>query len=223
MTSILTLYEVKKLLYKNKLPCDFVLGKEIGVGVDGAVYQACCGDDCSKYVLKHVKLMFDPIEKFRTEVEAQIIASRTGYAPEILMAYEINDEEGAIIMHQLKSSLSKIIISNDYTLEYKKSLINQMFDILIAIEKQGVYQQDCHVDNFMFDYDGNLKIIDFGFSVIGEKLDMSNLNNNKNFKADMKILLFKLNDLHILPLHEIDALKQVVVDRLNQLKVNIYS
>jgi tRNA A-37 threonylcarbamoyl transferase component Bud32 len=156
-------------------------------------------DEESDLYLKPIK----PIE----EALFQYRASQYNLAPKVRQVWQCNKgiiiimdalstTAGDILKHLEYNQTSKYNISNinsieDY-LEYrpisipdseeqkniKIDIVNKMINIINKLHKIGISHGDAHLDNFMFDKEGKIYFIDFGFSE-----ELSKFNNNRDYKS----------------------------------------
>ncbi|KAM9954477.1 hypothetical protein ACTFIR_012908 [Dictyostelium discoideum] len=69
-----------------------------------------------------------------------------------------------------------------------KNIIAQIVNGLEFIHSCGIIHRDLKLDNLIFDKNGIIKIVDFGFSEIGFTGDNGENNNNKKNKKNKKCL-----------------------------------
>ena len=66
-------------------------------------------------------------------------------------------------MPRLKKTLLEVLQESDDE-EEQEAYLNKALSILQELNKNDIQHNDCHLENFMIDFDDNLKIIDFGFA-----------------------------------------------------------
>jgi serine/threonine protein kinase len=105
-------YEIQKILYdKKNRPCDFVIGKLIGVqGAYGKVHEVSCNGNSSnatsKYILK--KLRLGDIDDLEKETNIQNLAASHNLAPKVILSYAMDDECG-FVMERLKITVGHFL------------------------------------------------------------------------------------------------------------------
>jgi len=153
--------------------------KLIGGGSYGSIAEVCKkgGRDCN-YVMKLTsiesvaddwirtgKTKVDP-KPFLNEVARQKEAAspKVGVAPPVIDSWLCDDPPlGVMVMPRLKKTLLEVLQESDDE-EEQEAYLNKALSILQELNKNNIQHRDAHVENFMIDFDDNLKIIDFGFA-----------------------------------------------------------
>jgi serine/threonine protein kinase len=117
----------------------------------------------SKFITLSKKQIREAIGNFNKRINKQCLA-----APDIENMisnysdlYLVKD----IINETIGFTIENIEITSEDTDDVKRKRTNyldQIFDLLTLLNKMGYRHGDAHLDNFMFDAQGNIKIIDFG-------------------------------------------------------------
>jgi len=153
-------------------------GDKKGSGVFGEVHEVCKKDNCD-YVMKIIKLQPPggqrwserrqknvpgyTREDFLKEVELQKEAFDLKVAPEVIDSWICEDPLiGVIIMTALQRALGDVIRDSTVKEEEKVKYIKDRSQILRILAKNNIVHGDDHLNNFMIDDAGKLKIIDFG-------------------------------------------------------------
>lgn len=172
------------------------IGRRLGKGVDGEVYQVCCNEtnECN-YVVKIFRFRPSFLDKLKREIKIQQKASRLGIAPFILDGF-VCDDEGFIVMQKSDMSVTnyvKKLKSMNYTTkeieeridEIEKDIKNHVHDL----HEYGILHDDLHIDNIMIDVDKNndmkvkkVNIIDFGKSKETDDESVLNAESDKEIK-----------------------------------------
>lgn len=90
-----------------------------------------------------------------------------------MLDYNISDTDGFIKYELLDKSLDEKI--DDMTQDEKESVIYQIRKGIDEIHACGVIHTDIKPDNIMLDFNGNVKIIDFGNAVLAEEINELNI------------------------------------------------
>jgi len=187
-------YDVNVILKKDGT-YDFVVGKEVGAGGFGTTYNAIDKTNPSKkYVLKVIDTsnMSQSFRKrflteFKNEIDIQNLASISGYAGEIALAYNMDNEYG-FIMKKYKTTLNTFLKNIYEPFELKKNVLKQVKNAIIAISELGIVHGDLHLENIMLDFNNKVKIIDFGESII-EKPQKALKRNMEDFDISLEMNL----------------------------------
>ena len=104
-------------------------------------------------------------EKFLNEVELQKEAARENIAPPIIDYWICkNPSVGVIIMPMLVKTLKDVWTDSSVSVEQKEIYKSEANALLSKLNKLKIQHGDSHTENFMFDKQGKLKLIDFGMS-----------------------------------------------------------
>ena len=104
-------------------------------------------------------------EEFLNEVELQKAAAKEHLAPPVSDYWVCEDPSvGVIIMPMLDRTLLDIWIDGSVSSNQKKKYKAEADILLRNLNKLKIQHGDSHGANFMFDKQGKLKLIDFGFS-----------------------------------------------------------
>jgi len=104
-------------------------------------------------------------EKFLNEVELQKEAARENIAPPIIDYWICkNPSVGVIIMPMLVKTLKDVWTDSSVTVDQKELYKSEANALLSKLNKLKIQHGDSHTENFMFDKQGKLKLIDFGMS-----------------------------------------------------------
>ena len=105
-------------------------------------------------------------QDFWKEVELQESAAALGVAPPVCDCWICEDPPiGVIIMPTLQKTLEAVFEDDSVTEERKKTYVDDAEEILQKLNTNNIYHRDAHLANFMIDFNGEVKIIDFGFAV----------------------------------------------------------
>lgn len=156
---------VKEAKIKKEDVCEWIKQEEIGRGVKGVAYSACCDKNCD-YIIKVVK--FDKknkkteIERFINEAENQQKYYKIDMAPRVVVACYC-DHEGVILMEKVQLLRDYLATKKDEDLEELKKKYLEKYKK--AIETTGIIQNDTNPDNIAISLDGRKPmLIDFGIS-----------------------------------------------------------
>lgn len=166
-------YNVKQILYGPKgKPFDFVLvdiDNEIAAGKQGTVYESCIKDNCNyilkKYIYKNVSNLEEYEKDFLNEIKLHNKAAMNELTDYIVLAYKIiesNQLEFGYIMKKYTKTLRDYLSKSNNSLTDKQDMIDKACLIIKKLNEIQICHGDAHLDNFMIDEKGELKIIDFG-------------------------------------------------------------
>jgi len=154
------------------------LGKR---GKFGSIAQVCKSNRNCGYVMKVVSIRTNPSEihdlefgtesvtreKFLNEVELQKEAAKENIAPPIIEYWICKDPSvGVIIMPMLDKTLKDVWTDSSVSVDQKELYKSEANALLSKLNKLKIQHGDSHTENFMFDKQGKLKLIDFGMSQI---------------------------------------------------------
>ena len=150
----------------------------------GSIAQICCGGDCG-YIIKNVP--FHPIGKasIHNEIELQIRAASAGLAANIQQVVTFEDSI-LIRMEMYTVTILRSIIEYmrsdghpghgdhiDGVMSFIYDKLHQCIELISRLHDLGFAHGDTHLNNFMYDQQGHLKIIDFGLSVSMTQQDIN--------------------------------------------------
>ena len=145
-------------IYKkiNKKVCNLggiTIGKKLGEGVYGKVFDVCLKKRCD-YAFKIIRLPYkDNFQEFWNEVFLQIEMSFAGFSPAIISAWTCKESDvmGYIIMEKV--------------VKLKRQPKHEELKMLYeALDKKKICHNDMHKGNIFVTKDG-IKLIDFGLAV----------------------------------------------------------
>jgi serine/threonine protein kinase len=147
---------------------DYRIGDQLGKqSANGKVYQSCCDEngvplESCKHITKTVSFdRYITPETFMKEVGLQYNASLHHIAPKIFKV-TMSDTEGRIVMEKLEYTLKdalKVVNGDQSKIE---SLAVLAVKVLNELHRIGIVHNDAHLNNFMIDQKGFVKMIDFG-------------------------------------------------------------
>ena len=140
--------------------------KQVGKGAYGTIYEVCKKKpaDCN-YVMKIIPFGGIFRTPFYREVNLQKEAAALDIAPPVSESWVCEDLNlGVIIMPSLEKTLWDILQDETIETKTKDEYIKDAETILRTLNNNNIYHGDAHVENFMIDNTGHLKIIDFGES-----------------------------------------------------------
>ena len=158
--------------FSNQLEAGMKVGKYqvvslLGTGGMAMVYKAY-DKSLDRYVaIKQIapNLAADPkfVERFRRE--AQVLARLSQGQQNVVMVYEMVEENGGLFMvmeYVEGSSLQKLMDRGPAALQTGLGILLKVALGLRAIHAQGIVHRDLKPDNIMVQSSGNVKIADFG-------------------------------------------------------------
>lgn len=147
---------------------NYVLLDEIGSGKYGITYKALNKIDKKYYAIK--KTQCENIGIGKIILNEIAIQSKLSH-PNILKHLEIhtiyNDNIITIynVMEYCKIGLFEYILSNDLDISEINKLFLQILDVINYLYDEGYIHGDLSSNNILIDYNNNIKVIDFGFSI----------------------------------------------------------
>ena len=147
-----------------------------GGGEKGKIYQVCRKARGCNYVMKIIRFTSYcqgdncpygecAYTEFLHEVFFQTEVARLGVAPPILSSWVCtctNPPLGVIVMPVLKETLEDVIRNPDVKRGTKEAYIQEAERIFNILNANNIYHEDSHMQNWMVNGDGRLKIVDFG-------------------------------------------------------------
>ena len=127
--------------------------------------KVCKKNNGCNYVMKIIPFGGIFHTPFYREVNLQKEAAALDIAPPVSESWVCEDLNfGVIIMPSLEKTLWDILQDETIETTTKDEYIKDAETILRTLNDNNIYHGDAHVDNFMIDDTGHLKIIDFGKS-----------------------------------------------------------
>jgi serine/threonine-protein kinase len=145
----------------------YIVGKPLGVGGMGEVYEAEDTRLHRRVALKVIRsdVAADPVRRARLEHEAAAVAMLNH--PHIVTVHSL-EEHGSTLFITMEliegSSLAEMIPAAGFSLDRLLPLSVQLADALTAAHAAGVVHRDLKPANAMVTRDGVLKVLDFGLS-----------------------------------------------------------
>ncbi|KAM9968359.1 hypothetical protein ACTFIW_002797 [Dictyostelium discoideum] len=165
--------------------------KSIAKGGYGEVFLAITKSNkffAIKVINQHDAIKKDMVEELM--VERNILENYQNQS--IVKFFESFEKNGQlfIVMEFLHGGDCASLLDSLKTLEEHeaKNIIAQIVNGLEFIHSCGIIHRDLKLDNLIFDKNGIIKIVDFGFSEIGFTGDNGENNNNKKNKQNKKCL-----------------------------------
>lgn len=144
----------------------------IGEGGMAKVYLADDQINNRKVAIKMIKqeTSIDPLNIARFQREAR--ASATLCHPNVVRVYDVDDYEELpyMVMEYIKGkSLRDIITTRGcFTLEETLDIAYQLTDALVHAHQHGIIHRDVKPQNVMIQFDGRVKLGDFGIALIDD-------------------------------------------------------
>lgn len=151
--------------------------------------------------------------KIRKEAELQIIAAQAGLAPKV---EEYNLVEKYILMEKLEDNLYDILLKKKGKLSQKVQ--RDLLRLFRALDLIGVFHKDPNPLNFMYDADGALRVVDFGFA---EQISQTKHGFSPNMDQMTLGLVLKLRE--VFPGVEYPVLKQALPEGSTMLMQEVVS
>jgi len=133
------------------------------------VYRVCAPNDACEYIAKVIPILNKDVNEIMDEINIQQIAFEHDLAPEILQVVVDTDKVG-FIMSALtvtaKDRILELLTAGDNAGVIR--VINTIFTVIDKLNRCGITHGDAHLDNFMYDRNGQLKVIDFGRSSLDQ-------------------------------------------------------
>ena len=164
----------KKINVGSKLS-DFTIKKKLGEGNFGAVYLVHSNITKKLYAMKEIKPNRYKSESQRSNIEKEIKLLENLHHPHVITyftSFRENDNNyivteyinGGSLEDLLKKNIAKNKLFNERTIwDY---LVQSLSGLLYLHNVKKIIHRDLKPDNILIDYDGHLKISDFGVSAI---------------------------------------------------------
>jgi len=139
---------------------------DIQIGAEsmyGSIYNACCENNCD-HIAKIIPYSNTSLRHIKKELEIQDTVYRANPELTIPILDWYKDEEKAIIILPLLYETVREELTDMDNLEEMTELLQQVLNKTFYLHSLGVYHGDAHMNNFMLDKDGDVKLIDFGKS-----------------------------------------------------------
>ena len=164
----------KKIDVGSKLS-DFIIEKELGKGYFGSVSLVSSKKTKLLYAMKEIKASKYKTEKQRRLVEKEIKLLEDLHHPNVISYFTsfVENDNFYIITEYINGGtledLLKKNLKKGKLIEEKKIfdlLIQSLSGLIYLHNTKKVIHRDIKPDNILIDYDGNVKISDFGLSAI---------------------------------------------------------
>ena len=146
----------------------FKIGRILGRGGMGAVYEGICEIDDSVVAIKVLSDSFDEDEEIRLRFESEIETLKRLRHPNIVRLSGFGVEQGRLyyVMEIVNgSSLQQELRKKRVFLWYEVAKIGlELCQALRHAHDRGVIHRDIKPANILLDYDGNIKLSDFGIA-----------------------------------------------------------
>jgi serine/threonine protein kinase len=158
---------------------EFIIEKKIGSGSFGEVYEVVDTKTQERKAIKVEEVKTDSVSILQKEYDMYKKLYELNYVEDNVKIYKMiyTEKYNILVMELLDKSLEKLFNESNKKFDIL-FVINLAVDILNLIEKlhnSNVIHRDIKPDNFMYDKNGKLKLIDFGLSKIYYK-------NNRHIK-----------------------------------------
>lgn len=144
--------------YKKKNIDKYTRIEQLGLaGKEGIVYKVVTKGK-KEYAMKTFK-MSKSSKTIKLEAETQNVAAKCGISPKVI---SVDTVDNNIVMELLDKTLLETIINKNGKIT--KVVQEAIIDIICELDKCGIFHADPNPLNFMFDKNGKLYIIDFGYA-----------------------------------------------------------
>ena len=176
--------------HKKKNIDKYTRMEQLGLpGKEGIVYKVVTKGK-KEYAMKTFKLTKSS-KTIRLEAETQKVAAKCGISPKVI---SVDTVDNNIVMEKLDKTLLESII--DKNGKITKVVQEAILDIILELDKCGIFHGDPNPLNFMFDKKGKLYIIDFGYAKhIDEKLKKKLNTSQPNRVYMLPGIILKLREL----------------------------
>lgn len=127
----------------------------------GSVYKACHENNC-EFVAKIILYSTLPLKYIEKEITIQNIVHSKNSDITVPIIEWFNDDIKAILIMPVLYQTVREQLTQTFEYEQMLNLFQKVFNTIFELHKLGIYHGDTHLDNFMTDENGNIKIIDFG-------------------------------------------------------------
>ncbi|ORX90623.1 Pkinase-domain-containing protein [Basidiobolus meristosporus CBS 931.73] len=152
--------------------------KKIGQGASGSVYVARSLSTNKRVAIKQMDLAHQPRKEL---IVNEIVVMKEAQHPNIvnyLDSYLINTNELWVVMEYMEGgALTEVIDNNTLNEGQIATICRETCQGLLHLHLQNIIHRDIKSDNVLLDYDGRVKITDFGFC--------AKLTEQKNKRATM--------------------------------------
>lgn len=149
--------------------CTFTTDRDVDVkdmlnsGTYGETYKACLKKSC-KYIAKLVELKHQSeLQNFSLESQLAIHTGELGIGPKIERTIVCAGPDrffGIMLMERMVADVDDLINDGYFTPEYSRSIVK----LVHKMHEAGIWHNDLHRANIMFNDKFQFKIIDFGMS-----------------------------------------------------------
>ena len=157
----------------------------LGSGEAGYVYKVQC-NGIDKYAVKILTFGKNmSISDFENEVAIIKYLQNKDYTPKYICAASYQDKYGIIVTELLKCSLKDLFQSRTWKKADTSDFIKRLKSIITDMFESNIIYSDLNLGNIMFDYDNNVKIVDYGgVSLNDGSYDKNDELDNTMFQID---------------------------------------
>lgn len=153
----------KKKVFQECTDRDVNVHEMLAEGTYGQTYKACLKQSCN-YVAKLVELKNED-EKLNFSVEGQLAihAGEIGIGPKIQKTIVCTGPEksfGIMLMEKMAGDVDDLIEHGHFTMEHQKAVVK----VVQKMHAAGIWHNDLHRGNIMFNRQLEFKVIDFGMA-----------------------------------------------------------
>eukprot|EP01061_Rhynchopus_euleeides_P023530 TRINITY_DN38271_c0_g1_i1.p1 TRINITY_DN38271_c0_g1~~TRINITY_DN38271_c0_g1_i1.p1 ORF type:complete len:316 (+),score=146.75 TRINITY_DN38271_c0_g1_i1:136-948(+) len=152
---------------------DFDVGKQIGQGRYGSVFVARDKRTNAIVALKRLNIQSIVEGKILHQVERELEIMHRLQHPNILRLYTyFTDKEciTLVVEYAARGDLWSILQTKGrFSLQMTAKLVAQLADAIAHAHKNNVIHRDIKPENLLLDYKKNLKVADFGWSVLDQQ------------------------------------------------------
>ncbi|KAK9708650.1 Protein kinase [Basidiobolus ranarum] len=178
LTEAQILEKLKTVVCKGDPTNLYLKIKKIGQGASGSVYAARSLANNKRVAIKQMDLAHQPRKEL---IVNEILVMKEAQHPNIvnyLDSYLVNSNELWVIMEYMEGgALTEVIDNNTLTESQIATICHETCQGLLHLHNQNIIHRDIKSDNVLLDYDGSVKITDFGFC--------AKLTEQKNKRATM--------------------------------------
>lgn len=172
----------------------------------GEIYQVCENEEDCEFVMKVLKRRYDRNEtrnQFIKRATNEVVMQNKCHEHDLCFMVKdswFNDKKETffIITRMMKHTLGRYLNEDDIDMRASLTAVKDAVILILTLHISNIIHGDTHVNNFMFDYNGNLRFIDLGAArtiCLDRGIIQYDTNNNNDYEFVITNLINDYSEL----------------------------